>query len=247
MKKFPLPRQRKQWDESHKFLFGDAESIYQLLQFINDDWIRYVRPENITLMSNEFIERVLGREQSKNFRRKISDIVAKVSFCCGKEKEEKMVYIILEHQSSVDYAMSDRLFEYTNMLKRHIRNSKMRRHHWVYPIVLYTGAGKWPEITTEDENIPSIYRQIFEYPVIDVRALEEDKILNSSGRVAAYFYLSRYGKNLNDDNRAEFKKHLLNILQHDAGNKAKESLLIMSDLLYNTHVSPCEGFNRINV
>ncbi len=188
-------------------------------------------------MSNEFIERVLGREQSKNFRRKISDIVAKVSFCCGKEKEEKMVYIILEHQSSVDYAMSDRLFEYTNMLKRHIRNSKMRRHHWVYPIVLYTGAGKWPEITTEDENIPSIYRQIFEYPVIDVRALEEDKILNSSGRVAAYFYLSRYGKNLNDDNRAEFKKHLLNILQHDAGNKAKESLLIMSDLLYNTHVS----------
>ncbi len=126
---------QKTYSESHKFLFADAESIHQLLQFINDDWIRYVCPENITLMSNEFIERVLGREQSKNFRRKISDIVAKVSFCCGKEKEEKMVYIILEHQSSVDYAMSD--------------------------------------------------RQIFEYPVIDVRALEEDKILNSSGRVAA--------------------------------------------------------------
>ncbi len=35
---------RKQWDETHKFLFADAESIYQLLQFVDDDWITVCSP-----------------------------------------------------------------------------------------------------------------------------------------------------------------------------------------------------------
>ncbi len=126
------------WDKTHKFLFGDAESIYQLLQFVDDDWIRYVRPENITIVSNEFIARELGGKKLTKLMRKISDIVAKISFRTG--KEEKTVYIILEHQSTVDYSMSRRLF-------------------------------------------------------------------------------------------------FLNILQHDTGEKVKESLLIMSDVLYNTHIS----------
>ncbi len=176
---------RKQWDETHKFLFADAESIYQLLQFVDDDWITSIRPENITIVSNEFIERELGCKNLKKLMRKISDIVAKISFRYG--NEEKTVYIILEHQSTVDYSMS---------------------------------------------------RRLFEYPVIDVHRLPHEKILKSHGRVAAYFYLARYNKDLNnEDNCAEFTKHLLNILQHDTGEKVKESLLIMSDVLYNTHIS----------
>ncbi len=230
---------RKQWDETHKYLFGDAESIYQLLQFVDDDWIQYVRPENITIVSNEFIARELGDKKLKKLMRKISDIVAKISFRSG--KEEKTVYIILEHQSTVDYSMRRRLFVYTDMLEQHIRNSKTYQHHWVYPIVLYTGMRKWPQIATEDTragSLPSTYRQIFEYPVIDVHRLPHEKILQFHGRVAAYFYLARYNKDLkNEDNCAEFTKHLLNILQHDTGEKVKESLLIMSDVLYNTHIS----------
>ncbi len=86
--------------------------------------------------------------------------------------------------------------------------------------------------------LPSAYRQFFEYPVIDVHRLPHEKILKFHGRVAAYFYLARYNKDLkNEDNCAEFTKNLLNILQHDTGEKVKESLLIMSDVLYNTHIS----------
>ncbi len=102
------------WAETHKFLFADAESIHQLLQFVDDDWIRYVRPENITIVSNEFIERELGGKKLTKLMRKISDIVAKISFRYG--KEEKTVYIILEHQSTVDYSMRRRLF-FLNILQ----------------------------------------------------------------------------------------------------------------------------------
>ncbi len=192
-------------------------------------------------MSNEFIARELGGKKLTKLMRKISDIVAKISFRYGNKNEEKTVYIILEHQSTVDYSMRRRLFVYTDMLEQHIRNSKTYQHHWVYPIVLYTGMRKWPQIATEETRagIPPIaYRQIFEYPVIDVHRLPHEKLLRYTGRVAAYFYLARYNKDLkNEDNCAEFTKNLLNILQHDTGEKVKESLLIMSDVLYNTHIS----------
>ncbi|MGI9255698.1 MAG: hypothetical protein ACR2PY_02045, partial [Salinispira sp.] len=55
------------------------------LQFVDDDWITSVRPENITIVSNEFIARELGGKKLTKLMRKISDIVAKISFRYGKE------------------------------------------------------------------------------------------------------------------------------------------------------------------
>lgn len=54
------------------------------------------------------------------------------------------MYIVIEHQSKVDFNMPERMTRYCMELMRDIRKSTIKKTKTVIcPIVLYTGDKKW--------------------------------------------------------------------------------------------------------
>jgi predicted transposase/invertase (TIGR01784 family) len=76
-----------------------------------------------------------------NLKKKISDILFSVNFKGAKG----YFYILLEHQSTVDYFMTQRLFNYMNGIwQRHrLDNPKSKQLPVIYPIIFYNGDKKY--------------------------------------------------------------------------------------------------------
>ena len=75
------------------------------------------------------------------------------------------MYIIIEHQSQIDYKMPERITEYSVELMRDIdRNNKdlIGSSAVIVPIVLYTGNRKW-KIFEEHEEMYKFEFKVFEY------------------------------------------------------------------------------------
>ena len=90
--------------------------------------------ETLKQENGSFVEADL----SKN----ISDILYSAEF--GEKNEKGYLYIVIEHQSTVDSLMAFRLFKYTvSIIDRHIRNNKGKKSEktlpCIYPLVFYNG------------------------------------------------------------------------------------------------------------
>ena len=95
-----------------------------------------------------------GEQQNRSFisdalRERESDVLLRVPFQEAPESEELLIYILIEHQSTVDPTMGFRLLSYMmeiwqeqwRMLQSGTR--ERRRLDPILPIVFYTGDGQW--------------------------------------------------------------------------------------------------------
>jgi predicted transposase/invertase (TIGR01784 family) len=89
-----------------------------------------------------------------NLKKKISDILFSVKF----EGKQGYLYILLEHQSTVDYFMAQRLFNYMNGIwQRHrIEHPKSKYLPLIYPMVFYNGLKKY--------TAPTSFFELFQDP-----------------------------------------------------------------------------------
>lgn len=180
-------------DRNYKHLLSYRKIFQEVIeQYIEGEWKQELDLEKAEKMDKSFI--------LQDFAERESDIIYRVPF---KQKEKEVyLYILIEHQSSVDFTMPFRFLVYITELWRDIfknteenkRKSKGFRLPPVFPILLYNGEHKWTafqklsEIIEGSHLFPGFIPD-FSYYLLDISHYPEDKLKNLAGNLAKIFLL----------------------------------------------------------
>ena len=143
-------------DRSIRRLLQDPEFVRGLVAII--------APELVALL--DFSR---GAQQNRSFisdalRERESDVLLRVPFQEAPESEELLIYILIEHQSTVDPTMGFRLLSYMMEIWQEqwrvlqSGTGERRRLDPILPIVFYTGDGRWtsPLSLTTIMEVPEV-------------------------------------------------------------------------------------------
>jgi len=161
-------------DKLYRDFFNDSKefSIF-LKQFMQID----IEANKLNPYNNAFI--------TEDYKNRRSDIVYKI--------EGEQTYILLEHQSSIDYSISYRIFEYySNILKSTIDLKKAKNKNYKYPVIipilLYTGNKNWklsPMIENKEKDNPFKHNILeFRYKFINIYNYEIETLLNAKTMIS---------------------------------------------------------------
>ena len=165
IERFPMPlvvhedEEEYQKEETHQYhdkIFKETlDNKKEFIEFIK----KYVIDEKEIQIEDSDIEKYNTKFITSNFKTKESDIIYKI--------KEKEVYFIVEHQSTIDNKMPERMLEYCLQLiigkKRDIKINE--KYPLICPIVLYTGRKKWdvPRSISEKQERYEYIKEL-EYP-----------------------------------------------------------------------------------
>ena len=155
-------------DKIFKTVLSNAEEISKLLKkYIG---LEEIETKELEICKNEFITR--------NYKTRNADIIYK-----DKEKE---IYYLIEHQSTVDKRMPERILTYcVEIIRESQRKEKRETNAVVVPIVIYTGEKNWT-VTTEFSNTQDVeekykeYKISLKYKLIDINKIEENELKEES-------------------------------------------------------------------
>ena len=128
-----------------------------------------------------------------NLTKRLSDIIYSVDVK-GKQDEKAFIYILAEHQSTIDQLMAFRLWRYTLLLaERHIKDKA--KLPLIFPIVVYAGKSKY----TAARNLwdlfkyPKLAKKLLteDYKLIDLQAKSDDEITRKK-HIALFEYVLKH-------------------------------------------------------
>ncbi len=130
-------------DRSIQWLFEDKENVNGLLEIVACEHVGQLDFNQLTPHKRDAISNTLQEQQA--------DLVFSVPFHSDSESGEQIVYILIEHQSTVDTIMGFRILSYMtqiwNAQRREWRTNgvpkSQQRFYPIIPIILYTGEQKW--------------------------------------------------------------------------------------------------------
>ena len=130
-------------DRSTRWLFQFRENVEGLIRIIAPELAASIDFDRLTALNRTFI--------SEELREQESDIVYQVPFQGAAATEELIIYILIEHQSTVDPTMGFRVLSYMMQLwleqQQDWEARKLslgeRRLSMVLPIIFYTGRQEW--------------------------------------------------------------------------------------------------------
>lgn len=200
-------------DKLFKDLLDDKEELKEFIkQFLGIN----IQEEQIEKCNNSYITNKYEMYQA--------DMVYKI--------RGKYVYILIEHQSTVDVNMPYRMLNYyAQVLKESIKTNTINEYPLIIPIVLYTGNKNWRVETEYSKKINS-YKTIkkyinMKYELVDINEYTEDELLKKD-TVLSYAMLI-------EKNRG--KESLIKVLEKISNrcdtNKNKEKMQrIINYILY---------------
>ena len=152
-------------DKIFKEMLSDKKST---VDFINSFLHLNLAESDIEKYEKEF--------RTSEFSNVEADVVYKI--------KNKNVFILIEHQSSVDYKMSYRIMRYKYAIiesaidKKRLKE-KSYRIPMVIPIVLYTGKRKWQKLLINDieEKVEGYAENWLGYTLIDVNEFSKEELL----------------------------------------------------------------------
>ena len=129
-------------DRSAKWLLSNTDNLQGLLEIIGNDLVESLDFSKVQRINTTFI--------ADNLREQESDIVFLLPFRDA-EETEVMIYILLEHQSTVDPVMGFRLLFYMCQIWDQQRQQwvaeEVPKHQWrfrpIIPVLFYTGKQRW--------------------------------------------------------------------------------------------------------
>ena len=158
----------KKHDKLFKELLSDKK---EAVKFIN----HYL---HLNLLDDE-IEKYEKEFRTEEFRNIEADVVYKV--------KNKNVFILIEHQSSLDLKMAYRILRYKNaIIESAINKRKLKEKNYkipkVIPIVLYTGKRKWQKLSIEDieEKIEGYGEIELGYDLVDTNEFTKQRLLEDN-------------------------------------------------------------------
>ena len=161
----------------HDKIFKDIldnkkEFINFMEQYVNFPKGSILKEENIEKYNRKFI--------TLNFKTKESDIIYKI--------KDKNIFILIEHQSTIDYQMPERIVEYCLELIRSARAKNYTSYPLICPIVLYTGNKKWDAPLTISEKQESGYGfKKLNYPkynLIDINNYTKEELIEQKNGIS---------------------------------------------------------------
>ncbi len=184
----------------------------EFLKFIK----KYFGNEINKELSENDIERYNKEFITSKFERQEADIVYKIP--------KENLYIIVEHQSKIDYNMPERMTKYCIELRRDIRKSDEK---WIEPdicpIVLYTGRRKW-DVPNEKEVRRRFGMEIFQcakYNFVDINNEIEEKLVKEDTGMSKALLFEKI------NSKEELKEAMNEILKKDLTKEEKEYIAMI--------------------
>ena len=130
-------------DKSARWLFRQKENVQGLIRILAEELEEHLDFQRLTVLNRSFVDDTLRDLQS--------DMVFSVPFRDTTQGEDVTVYILIEHQSTVDRMMGFRLLFYMcqiwNEQRSALERSRVPKSRWrlrpIIPIVYYTGSQRW--------------------------------------------------------------------------------------------------------
>ena len=144
------------FDRSIRRLLQDPEFVQGLVKIIAPELVPLLDFSRAVQQNRSFISDAL--------RERESDVLLRVPFQEGPDSEELLIYILIEHQSTVDPTMGFRLLSYMMEIWqeqwRMLQSGPGERRGLdpILPIVFYTGEGQWtsPLSLTTIMEVPEV-------------------------------------------------------------------------------------------
>ena len=119
---------------------NEHDKIFRKILSEKTEAVKFINEHLKTKLNVEVLEKYNTNYISSELKNQEADIVYKI-----KNKEE---FILIEHQSKIDYEIPLRILKYqVAIIESAINNKKLKRKDYKYPlvrtIVLYTGKRKW--------------------------------------------------------------------------------------------------------
>ena len=196
-------------DRGYRFLLGYIELFIELVRntFPDAPWLDLMRFDEAERIPRSYI--------LDDFKEKISDVVYRIPF----KDSEAFLYILIEHQSTVDFSMPFRLLlalvhiwlDYFNQAPKEKRTRKSFRFPPVFALVLYNGKAKWTVARRFSELVAHSdlfgdFIPDFVYPVLKIRELSEEEIEKYGASWASIFYLEQSMVVDDEQRREKFEK-----------------------------------------
>ncbi len=198
-------------DRGFKRLFSFWKILQQFIQgYVEAEWKDRLDYSKGQKMDKSFI--------LKGFEEKEADILYRVPL--SGEDKEIYLYILIEHQSTVDYTMAFRILTYlAEIWKDFYKNSdeKLRRQKGfrfppVFPVVLYNGADSWTALPSiremvEQGELFAKFIPDFSYYLVDIPRIDRAKLEQIGDCLSGVFLLEQ------DIKRPEFEGTLRDALE----------------------------------
>lgn len=183
-------------------------------------------------INEDDIEKYNSSFVSYELKNRESDIVYKI--------KNKDIFILIEHQTKVDYKVPLRILEYSmELMKSAINYEKFGKKNYklplVIPIVLYTGKKKWKvkesirEVQEESEYVKRI--EFARYNLVDVNDYSINELLEDKSFLTKAMLIE---KAKNDTELTEFAEKIAQVIKDDNrtyGEDIKEIFTLIIDLV----------------
>jgi predicted transposase/invertase (TIGR01784 family) len=180
-------------DKGYKYLLSSEKVFLELLQsFVNLSWVQQIDPAAMTRIDKSYI--------LQDFTEKEADLVYRVKL----KDQEVIFYLLLEMQSTVDFQMPYRLYQYMGEIWRDVLKNtdpatagrKEYRLPAIVPIILYNGADTWTACRQFKECLAGSeqfgkYVVDFEYFLIDVNRYSAKELLDFRNLIGGVFFLDQ--------------------------------------------------------
>ena len=204
----------KKHDKLFKELLSDKK---EAVKFIN----HYL---HLNLLDDE-IEKYEKEFRTEEFRNIEADVVYKI--------KNKNVFILIEHQSSVDYKMSYRIMRYKYaIIESAIDKKRLKEQSYripmVIPIVLYTGKRKWKRLLINDieEKVEGYAENWLGYTLIDVNEFSKEQLLADNLIITKAMLIEK------SKNKEELYKNIEDVINMQKERRAFNNLQLEKLIAY---------------
>ena len=215
-------------DVSEKYILNNSKKLHshdhifkkilsdkkEAVDFINEmlklkDTQDFLYEDDIEEYNREFIK--------YNFDSMQSDVIYKV--------KNRQVFFLIEHQSTIDYAIPYRILKYNiAIMESAINRAKVRHKNYKFPLifsfVIYTGDKKWDAanyILERQEKFGNYeINQFANFQVVDVNQYSVENLLNSNSVLSIAMLVEKI-KDIDD--------FLQKIMQNDINSRQKDFLI----------------------
>ena len=179
---------------------------------------------------------------TSQFKNREADVIYKI--------KDKNIFILIEHQTKVDYSMPYRILEYQfEIMRNNVQHGKLNKKDTIYPaiipIVLYAGKEKWNTKNSirqlQDNDLVDL-KELSSFYLVDVNKYKKEELLNNDILISKLMLLesaktneelAKYLEEIIPKIKEEDKGFIINvidyILSQKIGNtKAKESIKKLS-------------------
>lgn len=188
------------------------DKIFRTVLDRKSDALALINKALNTQLEVQDIEKYNSSFINKVFQNREADIVYKI--------KDRSIFILIEHQTKVDYLMPYRILEYeVAIMQSAIDLDKIKNKESKIPlvisIVLYTGNKKWNAkkyLEENQEKIEGIENGLGNYNLIDINELTEKELLEDNSFISKMILIE---KSKNTENIVEILEKIVKITKEE--------------------------------